>query len=122
MLQGIESQPRSICTRLAGDELSPGALAPNLQLLDGRGPEGIAGRHHHRLPPGSEMLSQFPDGRGFSDPVHADHQDYMRLSGKLQLQRLCDVLQHGGDIMGESLAYLHVGDLFIEACARQIGG
>ena len=51
----VEGKAGRIGARLARDHAGAGALAPDFQLLDGGGAEGVAGRQHHRLAFGAEL-------------------------------------------------------------------
>ena len=57
----------------------PRALAPDLELLDRRGAEGVAGRQHQGVPFRLELLRELADGGGLAGAVDADHQDHERL-------------------------------------------
>ena len=47
-VQGVEGEARGVRALRAGDDRRAGALAPDLELLDRRGAEGVAGGEHHR--------------------------------------------------------------------------
>ncbi len=47
--QRLEGEARGVGAGLARDHWDAGALAPDLQLLDRGGAEGVAGRQHHLL-------------------------------------------------------------------------
>ncbi len=62
------------------------ALAPDLQLFDGRSPECIPGSQHDRESLFAESPCELADRRRLARAVDADHQDYERgvLPGNLQ--------------------------------------
>src|SRR5690606_2935221 len=62
----VEGEARGVRTRGAGDDGSAGALPPDLELFDGRGAEGVAGRQHHRLAGGAVEARKLADGRGLA--------------------------------------------------------
>ena len=65
-----------IAALLALDDLAAEPLAPDGQLLDGRGPEGVAGGHHHLLAVVLEALGQLGDRGRLARAVDAgDHDD-----------------------------------------------
>ena len=55
------------------------ALAPNLELLYGRGAEGIGCAEHHRVARGLELGGEFADGGGLAYAVYTNYHDYVRL-------------------------------------------
>ena len=66
--------------RLAADDLAAGALGPQLELLGGRGAEGVAGGEQHRA---AQLLLEvpghLPDRGRLAAAVHARHEDHGRL-------------------------------------------
>jgi hypothetical protein len=49
-LNGVVDHRSGIGAAVLSDHRDPVALAPDLQLLDGGGAEGVAGRQQHRMP------------------------------------------------------------------------
>ena len=78
-LQGIEEHGRRISSRFRLDHFGAGALAPNFQLLDGGGAEGVGRAHQHGLALRAKHLRQLSDGGGFAGTIYAhDHDDLGR--------------------------------------------
>ena len=50
--EGVEGEARGVRPLRAGDDRGAGALAPDLELLDRRGAEGVARGEHHASGPG----------------------------------------------------------------------
>ena len=76
LLQGVEGEARRVRALLAGDDRCADPLAPDLELLDGGGPEGVAGGEHHRQALLAEFLGKLADGGGLAGAVHAHHEDH----------------------------------------------
>ena len=108
--EGIEGETRGIRPLRARDHRRSGALAPDLQLLDGSGAKGVAGRQHHLAALGGQLGGQFSDRGGLAGAVDADHQDDERLLCRVDDQRLCHRRQdffhfgrdHGLHIVGRN--------------------
>ena len=66
LLQGVEGEARGIGALLARQHRRADPLAPDLELLDGRGPERVAGGDHHLQALGAEFLRQLADGGGLA--------------------------------------------------------
>ena len=96
-LPGIEGHGRRVAALTLGDDPHPGALAPDLKLLDGRGPEGVRRRHDDALSPLQELRGELARRGRLSAPVDADHQEDQ---GDAALTGL-EGLPHPGD--GEQL-------------------
>ena len=60
------------------DNPGAGALAPYLQLVNSRCPEGISCRQHDGLALRLVIRSQLADGRGLAHPIYADNQQDSR--------------------------------------------
>ena len=58
------------------DDVGAGALAPDFQLLDGGGAEGVGGAEQDAVALGLEAGGEFADGGGLAGAVHAHHQDH----------------------------------------------
>ena len=114
--------------RLAGSEpcggghhRHAGALAPDLQLLDGGGAEGVAGGDHHLLAGGAELAGELADGGGLARAVDADDQHHLRAAG-VDRHRPGDRLEDGGDLAGEQVLDLARADPAAEAALGDGGG
>ena len=107
------STPRSLAARTASKTRpaasapasraitsAPGALAPDLELIDGGGAKGVAGRQHHLAAFGAEFRRELADGRGLAGAVDADNQDHERLVRRIDRERLRDGLEHLLDLGG----------------------
>ncbi len=63
------------------DDLNAGALAPDFELFDGGGAEGVGGAEEHAATFAFEMRGEFADGGGLPRPVDAnEHDDGWRVS------------------------------------------
>ena len=87
-LDGIEDHRGGVGAGVLGDDRNVVALAPDLQLLDGGGAEGITGGQHHRFALVLEAARQLADGGGLADAVDPDHQDHIGLLAGINDQRL----------------------------------
>ena len=75
-LHGVEDDRAGVGALLVGDDRHAQALAPDLELVDGGGAEGVAGRQHDRA---AELLvvgDQLGDRGGLADAVDADDHDH----------------------------------------------
>ena len=77
--QRIEDEAGGVGAGRAGDDLGAGALAPDLQLLDGGGAERVAGGEHHLLPSRRRLRGELADRGGLAGAVDADDEDDVRL-------------------------------------------
>ncbi len=77
----VEGDGCRIAPHLVADDRHPGPLAPALQLVDGRGPEGVPGHHEHSFAPGLEVGGQLAQGRGLAHAVDAHQQDHLGAIG-----------------------------------------
>ena len=78
------------------DDRNAVALAPDLQLLDGRGAKGVAGGQHDRVARVLQAVGELADGRGLARAVDADHEDHERLvRGASIVERRFDGLAAG---------------------------
>ena len=72
---GVENDRRRVARFLRNDR-DVVAFPPGLQLLTGRGTEGVAGREQHRFALGLEIFGQLADRRGLAGTVNSrDHDD-----------------------------------------------
>ncbi len=77
----LSSTPRLMASKITEDGSPPSlplttgdarAVAPDLELLDRGGAEGVAGAEQHALALGAELGRELADGRGLADAVDAD--------------------------------------------------
>ena len=66
------------------DDVHPGALRPDGELLHGRGAEGIGGADHDLLALGGQHGRELADGGGLPHPVHAHDEHDIRLLGEIE--------------------------------------
>ena len=92
--QCVEGKARGIRPLRARDDRRFGALAPDLQLLDGGGAKGIAGRQHHLAAFGGKFCRELADGGGLAGAVDADHENDERLLRLVDDERLCHRSKH----------------------------
>ena len=79
-LQRVEHDGARVGPLLLADDVDAGARAPDFELLDGGGAEGVGGAEQHRAAFGLDIAGEFADGGGLPRPVHADdHHDGRRL-------------------------------------------
>src|ERR1700730_16114199 len=91
------SSPRA---SVSASKARAAASAPDLELIDRRRPERIAGGEHHRAALGVESGRELADGRGLAGAVDADdeHDEGLGLSDRQRLRhRRKDLLHLGGD-------------------------
>ena len=120
-VERVEGEARRIGARLARHHAGAGALAPDLELIDGGGAEGVAGHQHHRLALGAESGGELADGRGLAGAVDAGDQDDERLA-PVDLQRLGDGREHLLDLGGEHRLHLVGRDALVEAAFAERRG
>src|SRR5207302_5411611 len=77
-LHRVKQHGRGVAARLGLDDFGAGALAPDLQLLDGGGAESIGGGEQHALALRAQQAGQLADGGGLAGAVHPDHQQNFR--------------------------------------------
>jgi hypothetical protein len=90
------------------------ALAPNGQLLDGRGAERIAGGEHHLEAFARRDRGELADGGGFTRAVDADDENDEGLLGA-EIERHLDGFEHLGDFRGQNAFDLLGIDLLVVA-------
>ena len=66
------------------DQIHPGAVRPDLQLVDGRRAEGIRRCQQHLLAVLVQVVGKFADGGRLADAVDADDQDNAGLGGEVE--------------------------------------
>ncbi len=112
-----ESAPTS--RAMTGD---PVRSPPNLQLIDRRGAEGVARRHHHAVAFGLEALRQLADGRRLPRAVDADDQHHMRLQIGAHGERCFGFDENARYFDGEHFANFFAACAFLDArLAERLG-
>ena len=86
---------------LPDDDRRADALAPDLQLLDRRGAEGVAGGEQHAIILLLEPVAELADGGGLARAVDADDQDDVRAREAPDVERLGDRREDRLDLLGE---------------------
>ncbi len=84
-LHGVEDHRGGIGAGPLADNLRAGAPAPLLELLDGRGPEGVGRGQEHALPGLREGGGELAGARGLARAIDAQHEHHAR--PRLQLER-----------------------------------
>src|SRR5215212_1372312 len=79
-----------VATPFSADEIGPGALGPDLELLLGGGAEGVCRAKYHRPPVVAQAVGELADRRRLTRAVDADHQDNARLPVQLKPRRLAE--------------------------------
>jgi hypothetical protein len=97
-LDGVEHDCPRVAALVAPHQLGAHPLGPQLELLGGRGPEGVAGGHDHRPALGHLLVADLADGGGLAHAVDPDEQPDVGLAG-LDAQRA----------VGDRQALLEVG-------------
>ena len=82
----IEREPSGISTNILGKDVSPGALTPNLQLINRRRAESIGRGDRDGQPLRYEEVGQFADGGGLPSPIDADDENDERRAGWINFQ------------------------------------
>ena len=111
----VEGEARRIRALRSGDDLRADALAPDLQLLDRGGAEGVARRQHHALSFSCELPGELADCGGLARAVHAHHENHEGLLGGIDDERLGHGQQHLLDFAGENGLHLVRLDLLVVA-------
>ena len=91
--QRVEDETGGVAAGFPRDESRAGALAPDLELVDGGGAEGVAGRQHHGAAFGAELGRELADGRGLAGAVDPDDEDDEGLLRRIDGERL----RHAGE-------------------------
>ena len=97
-LQRIERHRRGVGVLSLRHDRHPVALAPRLQLRNGRGAERVAGREHQRAAFVLEPSRQLADGGGLAHAVDADREQHERLRTRVHLQGHGDRLEHRDEV------------------------
>ena len=101
LLDPVIDDPGGVAAFLAGDHRRLDPLAPDLELLDRRGAEGVAGGEHHAIILLLQQMAELADGRGLARSVDADHQDDVRAGEAPDVERLGDGREDLLDLLGE---------------------
>ena len=83
-LDPVEDHRGGIRARTLTDELRPGSLRPDAQLLDRGGTERVAGDEKHPSPRRRMQRRELADGGRLPDSVDPEHQDDPRAGGGLR--------------------------------------
>ncbi len=78
LLDAVEDDPGGVAAFLAGDDRRADAVAPDLQLLDRGGAEGVAGGKQDAIILLLEPMAELADRGRLAGAVDADHQDDVR--------------------------------------------
>ena len=113
--QRLISEARGIGALDAGDHRAFGARTPDLELLDRRGAEGVAGREHDAAALAREPRGELADGRRLAGAVDAGDEDHERLRRRIDRQRLRDGLEDLLDLGGEDRLDLVGADILVVA-------
>ena len=117
--QRVVGEARRVRTLRPGDDAAPGALAPDLQLLDRGGTERVAGGEHDPVPGIAILARKLADRRRLAAAVDADDEDHVRLLRRVETQRLHHRLNQAHDLGGERGAHLLGRHLLAKAGAAQ---
>ena len=90
---GVEDHGARIRAGFMGDDLDAGAFAPDLQLVDGRGAEGVGGGQYNFAPALLVPVGHLADGGRLAGAVDADHHDH----GKRRGSSMCSGSSDGAD-------------------------
>ena len=103
-----------------GDDGDGVAFAPDLELLDGGGAEGVARGQQDAVAVALKSMGELADGGGLADAVDADHQNDEGAAGfRNVFQGGFRVAQQGGQFLFEGLQQgVGIGELL----ARNLGG
>ena len=101
LLDAVEHDPGGIAAFLAGNDRRADAVAPDLELLDRRGAEGVAGGEQDAIILFLQPVAELADRGGLARAVDADHQDDVRARKAPDFQRLGDGSEDLLDLLGE---------------------
>ena len=105
---------------LRADEVRSGAAGPDLELLLGRGAEGVCGGQEDRVVVLAELLRQLADRGRLAGAVDADDEDHRRLGAQIEAgwpaQELGGLFAERGAQLAGDLARLEPLD---ELCRRR---
>ena len=121
LFDGVIGQAGGIGADLALDHRHAGALAPDRDLFDGSGAEGVA-----RSQDGPTALARQLDGNlaqrgGLAGSVHAHEDQHLRRGGG-EVERFLQGLQDLGDDVCEGFTHFLVGDFLVKPVPGQALG
>ena len=105
-LDGVEGDGSGIAARRRSDEVRPGPFGPDLELLLGGGPKGVAGPDEHRATMLAQLLRELADGGRLAGAVHTHDENHGRFRVEVERRRGAEQLL---DLLGERVA--EVGQL-----------
>ena len=115
--QSVIEHSRRIAARFGANHFGPRALAPDLELLDGRCAKCICGTKQNRFPLRPQRLRELTDAGSFSGAVHPDNQDHLRKAFcSLHRRSVCGVQNRQQLLFQQVLEFLNVLDL-LAVCA-----
>src|SRR5690606_15822338 len=124
-LAGVEGDGRGVAALLPLDDLDAEALAPDLELADGAGAEGVAGAEEDLLVLVAERLAELGDAGGLAGAVDAGDEDNGRLLGG-EVERAVALGPHGlelaFEVVEDLLAPGHPAGLVVGADALDEAG
>ena len=82
--EGVKHHGGGVGPLVLAHQLHAGALAPDLQLVGGGGPEGVPGGHQHPPAIPLEGGGQLADGGGLAHAGHPDEQGHRRRGGQAE--------------------------------------
>ena len=83
-MRTVEGHGSGIGAHRLLDDVHPGALRPDGELLHGRGAEGIGGADHDLLALGRQHRRELADRSGLPHPVRAHDEHHIRLLGEVE--------------------------------------
>ena len=122
LCQGVVGHGGRIGALRPADDIAPGTLAPDLQLLDGRGPKRIGGRQDGLAALVCELFRQLGDRRRLARAVDADDEHDVGAVAWLDHQGPRHRLQRLGDVRRQGRAHVRCRDRLVEARLGQVGG
>ena len=83
-LEGVKEHGAGVCSLVLADQLAPGPLCPDLQLIGSSSPDGVRRAQQHTLALTFELVGQLSDGGGFAHAVDADEKYHAGCGGEIQ--------------------------------------
>ena len=120
--EGIESEPGGVRADPPRQDLGPRPFTPDLELVDGSGPERVAGGQHYRPSILAQLMRKLADGGGLAGAVDPDHQDDVGAVIAFDPQGLGHRRQHPLDLGGQHGTHFLGGDFLAVAAFCQGGG
>ena len=133
LLDAVVDDAGRVAAFLAGDDRRLDPVAPDLELLDRGGAEGVAGGQQHAIILLLQQMAELADGGGLARAVDADDEDDVRAGEAPDVERLGDGREDLLDFLGEDGAQAALvellealgGDGFADALRRfgaEVGG